>query len=171
MSKARLIRRLEWYYPTERFHTYGTVPMLIFLVLVYNKEADVIFLIYGLLVCMYILYQGQRYWKLKLLRLKKMPFDLPSNLAFFNAAKKRNQLLIAIMPVVFWVQYFLIDGRDGSRSLLIWGILANMFALLEYINYYHLQITIDNKYDWQYLLRNKRLKRASLAKDLADGEI
>lgn len=51
------------------------------------------------------------------------------------------------------------------------GLLANGFAVLEDINYYHTQLMYDNKYDLKYLIRNQSLKKASLAKNLTEKKI
>jgi len=54
---------------------------------------------------------------------------------------------------------------------MVWGILANVFAVLEHVNYYHVQLSIDNAYDVEYVKRNRKLKKASLAKDMKEQEI
>ncbi|MBK6267341.1 hypothetical protein JKA74_20025 [Marivirga sp. S37H4] len=171
MSKTRLIKRLKWYYPTERFHTYLTFPALLLYLLFANSIENVIFLSYGLLVCIAILYQGQLYWKLKLERLIGKEVDNERNLNFFHKSKKANQFLIGIMPLMFIFQVYLQNWNVSSNKMLSWGILANVFAILEYINYYHIQLMVDNKYDIDYLIKNKKLKRASLAKDLMENKI
>lgn len=40
-----------------------------------------------------------------------------------------------------------------------------LFSILEYINYFHIQLSYDNSAVLQYLKRTKRLKRASLSRD------
>ena len=52
-----------------------------------------------------------------------------------------------------------------------WALAANAFGILEHINYYHRQLSIDNLADVKYVLRNKKLKVASLAKNLRDNKI
>ncbi len=39
-------------------------------------------------------------------------------------------------------------------------------AVLEQINYYYYQLMYDNPYDWNYLRRERRLRRGSVAKVL-----
>lgn len=51
------------------------------------------------------------------------------------------------------------------------GVLANVFGVLEHINYYNHRLMIDNLSDLEYLKRNEKLKIASLAKDLKENEI
>ncbi|MFO8233837.1 MAG: hypothetical protein R6U04_00335 [Bacteroidales bacterium] len=171
MTKNRLIKRLKWYYPTERFHTYGTFPVLFFYVLFTNSINNIIFLTYGLLVCIIILYQGQHYWKLKLKRLEGTEVNQEKNVQFFRKSKRLNWLLILLMLLVLLIQLYIQKWNVIANEMLYWGILANVFAILEHINYYYIQLMIDNKYDVEYLLKNKRLKKASLAKDLIEERI
>ncbi len=167
MSKSRLIKRLEWYYPTERFHAFGTFPGLLGYALYKLPLTNSILVGYGLLVCIYILYQGQHYWKLKLYRLKNIDFDQAANVLFFKHSKRINFILIVLMPLITIVQLYLASWQLSDSGFL-WGLLACTFGILEHINYYHIQLMIDNEYDWKYLLTNRRLKVASLAKDLQD---
>ncbi len=171
MTKERLVKRLKWYYPAEKAHTYVSVPALILYVLATNAPRDIIFLCYGLMVCIVILYQGQWYWKLKLDRLEGRSIEQDKNLSFFKNAKRLNWILILAMIPVLVIQYMLDYSRKAPNPMLIWGLLANLFAILEHINYYYTQLMIDNVYDLRYVIRNKRLKKASLAKDLLEGQI
>jgi len=171
LSKAKLIKRLKWYYPTERFHTFVTFPLIAILLLLFYSVTDIFFLLYGLLVCIYILYQGQHYWKLKLFKLTNRPFDQQKNLAFFERSKRINLILIAAIPLVFLLQWYVTNWSFSSNNLIIWGCLANLFAVVEHLNYYVIQISIDNEADVDYLKKNRRLKKAHLAKDLEAGQI
>ena len=171
MSRTRLIKRLQWYYPTEKFHTYVTVPALLLYVVFTNPLHDIIFIAYGLIVCTVILYQGQFYWKLKLDRLTGKSIQQEESIRFFNKSKRLNWILISLMPLFLLIQLYLQSWNISTSDMLYWGLLANIFAILEHINYYYIQLMIDNKYDIQYVLRNKRLKKASLAKDLEEHRI
>ena len=171
MSRQQLIHRLKWYYPLERFHAIITFPaMIVYLVLNYPYR-DIVSPVFGLIVCDFILFQGQHYWKLKLNRLTGQHFDQTRHIGLFKRAKKVNILLIVLIPMVFMLQLGLKDWTIPADELLVWTLGANGFAVLEYINYYHIQLMVDNKADASYVLRNKRFKTASLKKDLSDGEI
>lgn len=170
MSRAHLIRRLGWYYPTELFNTVAASGVILY-VLFTTRWTDTLFLIYGLVIVTWILYQGQHYWGLKLRRLNNRPVDQPRELALFRAMEHSNLWLIGLMPFVLLVQLVLADWSIGPEHLLPWALLANGFAILEHINYYIRQLTVDNWPDVKYLLRNRRLKPASLRKDLESGRI
>jgi len=171
MSKKRLIKRLEWYYPTERLHTYVTFPVLLLYLLYTNPKRNMILLSFGLMVCIVILYQGQYYWKLKLDRLKGVEINQDASIRFFNKSKRLNWLLISLMLPVLFIQLYIQKWNVESNNMFLWGVLANVFAVLEHINYYYIQLMIDNKYDIKYFFKNKKLKKSSLAKDLAENKI
>ncbi|MAP79629.1 MAG: hypothetical protein CL526_00945 [Aequorivita sp.] len=169
MSKAKLINRLRWYYPLEKFHAFVTFPLLTVYFLMHNPIAKSIMFVYGMIVCIAILYQGQRYWQLKLWHLQNKPFSQVKNLKFFRGAKRLNILLIIAMPVVFIIQVLVAKWSLNDTNIIFWTLLANLFAVLEYINYYHKQLMVDNFADVNYIVRNKKLKTASLAKDLNEN--
>lgn len=171
MSKRRLIKRLKWYYPAERFHTFVTFPVLLVYLLFMHPIEHMILLAYGLVVCIIILYQGQFYWKLKLNRLTGKHVEQENNIHFFKKSKRLNSLLILLMPLGLLIQLYVQKWNFDSNDMLLWGILANVFAILEHVNYYYIQLMIDNQYDLAYVLKNKRLKKASLAKDLIENRI
>lgn len=170
MSKRKLIKRLNWYYPLEKLHAYVTFPLIILYLVLNNPFQDILFLIYGLLVCTFILHQGQHYWKLKLYRLTDIHFEQKESLALFKNYRTTNRFLIFLMPIVLLSQHYFLKWTITSENL-VWGILANAFSILEYINYYHVQLMMDNKSDLKYLFNNKKLKKASLAKDLKENQI
>ena len=63
--------------------------------------------------------------------------------------------------------YLIVD--DPIQHLVF--VLDELAVILEHINYYRVQISIDNAYDIKYVVRNRRLKTASLAKDVREGWI
>lgn len=171
MGKQKLIKRLKSYYPMERFHAFVTFP-LIFIYLIYeNSTLNIIFLLYGILLCIIVLIQGQHYWKLKLYRLIDKPLNQEKELKIFRNSKRLNLILIALIPLVFVIQILQNNWKIIPENLIIWGLLANIFGVLEHINYYNRQLMIDNLSDVKYLQRNKKLKIASLAKDLKENKL
>lgn len=98
MSKKKLVKRLKSYYPLERFHAFFTFPFVSLILILDNSFRNILFLLYGLLVCIFILCQGQHYWKLKLYRLTSKEFVQIKNLSFFKKAKILNIYLILLMP-------------------------------------------------------------------------
>src|SRR5690554_3594232 len=132
-TKQRLIKRLKWYYPLEKLHTFVTFPFFIALVLYVYPIKEIIFITYGLLVCIYILYQGQKYWKIKLFRLRNQPIDQEENLQFFKKSKRINVFLIGLIPVFFVIQLWLLNWEITMDKLFFFSALVNVFAVLEHI--------------------------------------
>lgn len=52
----------------------------------------------------------------------------------------------------------------GRGNLLVTGLLY-LFAVLEYINYFHFQLMYDNHADLQYLASNKMLKQGLIVRE------
>lgn len=169
MSKAKLIKRLKWYYPLEKFHAFATFPSITLYAIFTNNLSDASLLVYGLVLCNYILYQGQYYWKLKLMSLTDQAFDQASNLQFFAYSKRSNQVLLSFMPIIALLQLYL--SKWECDQLFFWGVITNIFAFLEYINYYHVQLMYDNVNDMIYLWINRKLKPSSLSKDLKEQKL
>jgi len=166
MSKAKIIKRLNWLYSAEKFFAIVFTGITI-IVLIKLPKPETIFLLYGLLIITIILFQGQHYWKLKFYALTEKPFDQKKNFELFKKAKRLNLIIISIIPLIILVQQFLTDWRIyfyGQYSL-------TYFCILEHINYYHRQLMIDSISDLDYLLKNKRLKIASLKKYIDNKEI
>lgn len=170
MSKKELIKRLTWYYPMERMHAFITFPLISIYLIYTSSLSDIIFLVYGLVLCIFILFQGQHYWKLKLSKLTGKTFDQNKNLRFFRKSKIINLVMMGLIPIMFIIQLYLINWTVKTEKLMIWAIIANVFGILEHINYYNRQLMIDNASDLNYVIRNRKLKIASLAKDLKENE-
>jgi hypothetical protein len=132
---------------------------------------NMVLLSYGLIVCTVILYQGQYYWKLKLNRLRGEHVAQERSIRFFRKSKRLNWMLIFLMPPVFLIQLYMQGWAFRSNDMFVWGILANVFAVLEHINYFYIQLMVDNKHDVAYVIKNKRMKKSSLAKDLVENNI
>lgn len=171
MSKQALIKRLRHYYPMEKIHAFLTFPLFTIYVIYTNALADIFFLVYGLLICIYILFQGQNYWKLKLYSLTGKLFKQHESIQFFKKAKNINIFLISFMPLIFILQLYINQWAFELKGVFVWSLIANIFAIAEYINYYHTQLMVDNMADLNYIFKNKKLKPASLKKDLEQNQL
>lgn len=171
MKRQKLINRLKVYYPMERFHAFVTFPLLAIMFIHDNIFLDLIFFLYGMAISIFILIQGQHYWKLKLYSLTGKKFDQQKNIQYFKNCKKANLVLIVLIPVVFLIQITVNNWAVNSPKLMAWALFINVFGVLEHINYYHTQLMVDNLSDLNYLKINRRLKIASLAKDLNENKL
>lgn len=116
----------------------------------------------------FLLVQGGIYWYVKWKRLKKentivTPIQI---LKSFKILKKYNICLIIVTMFIFAIDFFKYYPSLPLGSLGIASFIY-IFAVLEYINYFHFQLSYDNLSDIKYLLRSKRLKQSCLSRDFA----
>ncbi|MGN8224273.1 hypothetical protein [Gracilimonas sp. BCB1] len=169
-SKKRLINRLQWTFQVEGMNVVMFFGIMIFLNFQYSLY-DIFFLSYGLFLMCFILFQGTYYWWIKYSVLTERPVFKSTALSRFRSFKRQSQLMITLIPVVLIIQW-LVSGKTLSTDNLIgWAVFANLFGVCEYINYYHKQLMYDNRNDLRYLLQNRKLKEASLHKDLRENKI
>ncbi|MBS4206552.1 general stress protein [Bacillus sp. FJAT-50079] len=110
---------------------------------------------YVFLILIFILLQGSFYWFIKWRRLKTKANVLPNLNKIYSNLKKMNLILIYIAPVIFLIH--MIQGVYGSFIQWSLTVFIYVFAIIEYVNYYHIQLT---KY------KKGRGKKSSIAKEL-----
>lgn len=116
------------------------------------------------LVCA-ILLVGAAFWfqKSRALAASKL-FARPEARRCFRTSKLVFGAALTAMIGLLIVRAFFQD--NASPAELAAGSALSVLALLEYVNYYFVQLMYDNRADLRYLLRNRRLKRAVMARDL-----
>jgi hypothetical protein len=65
----------------------------------------------------------------------------------------------------------LVSTAFSSRLDLVAGAAFYLLAVLEQVNYYHVQLMYDYPPDWRHLVQEKRLKRSSLSRALDRLEV
>ena len=168
--KNRLIERLDGYYKLEGFNAALFFGISIY-VLLKNNVDEVIFLTYGIWFMVYILVQGTIYWWIKMLSIKGKSIDQKYYIRLFKRFRITNIVFGFAIQIILLIKWYINPDAIGWNSLFYWALFANAFAIAEHINYYNKQLMYDNPYDWQYLKHNKRLKEASLKKDLKEQKI
>ncbi|MFI0714569.1 hypothetical protein ACH4SK_28850 [Streptomyces inhibens] len=106
-----------------------------------------------------LLLQGAAYWLAKLRRVAIPGNSLPGARTF--AAVRVLNVPVLIAGVLFTLRAVCVDAGSGSWP----GLVFALFAVLEYINYFHTQLMYDTREDLRHL-RNHGLRRAHLARDL-----
>jgi hypothetical protein len=119
----------------------------------------------SMIVVCAILIVGAAFWFLKGRALShSRPVSQPGTRRFFSAAKLVFGVSLLAPLALFVVRAFL-QGNASRAELVLGGVLL-ILALLEYVNYYFVQLMYDNSADMQYLRTHRRLKRAVMVRDL-----
>lgn len=112
-------------------------------------------LIYVFFILNFVLLQGSFYWFVKWKRLKTKSHLLPNFYKLLSILKKINLILICIAPIIFLIDITMMERMSFPVFFLTLFIYA--FAIIEYINYFHIQLTNYKK---------GRGKKASIAKEI-----
>lgn len=109
-----------------------------------------------------LLLQGSLYWYLKLKQARQNIFsNLPLNqLKVFYLLKKLNLFLFAIGAIL------LIYQLVTFQTELFWFIFLYLFALVEYINYFHIRLSYMSPKEIKEFRHQKGFKPSKLAKEL-----
>ncbi|MER5419055.1 hypothetical protein [Streptosporangium roseum] len=107
-----------------------------------------------------LLLEGAGYWSAKLRQIATRNRSLPGTGAFVVA--RRGNVVVLVAGLLFIVWAVVTDPGAGSWP----GLGFGLFAVLEHVNYFHVQLMYDTAEDLRYL-RSRGLRRAHLARDLA----
>lgn len=166
--KKKLERRLFYLYSGELF----CIVLFIFVSYIFNSVNTNLRLYslcsfwvsFLLLEC--FLLQGTIYWysKWKRIKIEKTSITPIKVVRRLHSLKTLNIVLI-IIPIFA----FLFDFIKWYSSLPIGGLLVVLFiyifAVLEYINYFYIQLSYDNISDLRYLLKSREFKQSCMNKD------
>jgi hypothetical protein len=115
----------------------------------------------GLALVTVFLVEGGVYWWLKARQLVAGASS-PAGMAAFRTLRPVNVGLLAVGAVVLAV-----DSMVGGVGVRTWpGVALWIFALLEYVNYFHVQLMHDTRADLARLFA-RGLRRSHLARDLS----
>ena len=162
MHRQKLIRRLRSLRNLEAFNIFF-LPACLWLVLARLAVQNWQPYAFGMFIICVILVQGIIYWHLKLQSIRHGK-PLPAYFhRLFSLFKWGNVGLLALYPLLALLGQMM-PALDFRVS--IWAALIYLFAVLEYVNYYHYQLSHDNRNDIQYLLKHHRLRRSHLWVDM-----
>ena len=163
LREAALIRRLTVLWTLELFNSFS-LPAVLFFVAGQLGQPVGPFPFYAAVLVALLLWQGAAWWRLKLRSVRAGRSLSRGALRPFAFLKWANWVLLALLPVALAVEFWW-AGRLRVFALMAGGAFY-VLAILEQINYYYYQLSYDNRADWRWLLRHRRLKRASLARAL-----
>lgn len=165
----RLKKRLEFLYKGERFAIIMFIPPAFLIPYTYPNLQLYSLLSFWIsfLLLEFILIQGTYYWHSKWKRLTTEKKSI-TPVRTVKHLKKLKPVNISI--IIFSVIIFFIDVYIHYPSLPIGGLLLSgfilIFACLEFINYFYVQLSYDNRSDLRYLIKTKKLKRSCLNQDI-----
>ena len=113
-----------------------------------------------------LLVQGTIYWyaKLKRLRNENSAITPMKVVRLLHRAKMLNIVIIVIAIIAF-----AFDFIKWYPSLPLGGLsiafFIYIFAILEFINYFYIQLSYDNIFEFKALLKSRKLKNSSMNKD------
>lgn len=166
--KRRVEKRLAYLYSGELFSIITFVPIGF----IVNHQFPHLHL-YGLysfwisfLLLEFLLLQGTVYWYVKLKRLRKEN----NSLAPLKVIRQLHGLKMVNVVMIFAAMVaFAIDFIKWYPSLPLGGLLITFFiygfAILEFINYFYIQLSYDNISDIKKLIRSRKLKISSMNKE------
>ncbi|RXJ04402.1 general stress protein [Anaerobacillus alkaliphilus] len=117
------------------------------------------------LLLLFLLMQGSYYWYSKRRRLKKEGTSITPDrvVQYLWRMKRWNVIWIWIAPLSFFIDvYIWYPSLPLGMAI---ALFIYIFSILEYINYFHLQLSYDNVSDIKYLAKTRRLKQACISKD------
>lgn len=107
-----------------------------------------------------LMLEGAGYWFAKIRQITTHDKSLPGAEAFV-VARRGN---VAVLAVGLLFTPWAVVNDPGAET---WpGLGFGLFAVLEHVNYFHIQLMYDTAADLRYL-RSHGLRRAHLARDLA----
>lgn len=166
--KNRLKRRFEYLYRGESFAIISFIILVPLISYTYPKLQlySLISFWVSFFLLEFILIQGTYYWYSKWKRLTTENNSITPKKTVIRL-KKIKKVNIGIL--IFSIIAFLIDLCIHYPSLPIGGLILSgcilIFAFLEFINYFYIQLSYDNRSDLTYLIQTRKLKRSCLSKD------
>lgn len=166
--KSKLVSRLQWYGPMERFNAVVFLPGVAVYLVWSHPDVASWPAVWAAFLNVMLLWQGSHYWILKLKVLLREEVDESLELSRLRRWKFRN--LLWFYPMLVWMPLCWMAHSPTSGQV-NWAVGLLISALLEQVNYFHVQLMVDNASDVRWLMRNGRLKEASLAKDLRQSRL
>ena len=118
--------------------------------------------LFAFLLLEFLLIQGSYYWFLKWTQAKRRGFSkLPDQqLKLFQHLKRVNLFLLGVgfVLVIYELLHF--------PKELFWLLFLYIFALGEYINYYHVRLSYQTTEEAKDFMRQKKFRKSKLAEEL-----
>lgn len=170
MNAEALAKRYRYLWRGEAVSATAFILLLVISAVRDGSYVNWIVRAYAVGVVVWILMQAVLFWRWKLRLLAREQRTLPAAVSLrFRRFKWLNWTLLGAFPLIVLVEWLATGGHVNHFDVWL-GLLFVVGAVLEQINYYHYQLMyFDSRYDWRYLVQNKRLRIGSIAKMLTPG--
>ena len=139
-------------------------PLLTIAFVEVQSTLDVVGVTISLLACCSLLAIGAAYWRAALHRIDGS-FSPMSGVLQVADKLQRPLLLLSVASAALGI-YLLASDPQSLAARVCAGLSA--LAVLEYVNYFHVQLqNFDHLSDFQRLLRERKFRRSHLASDLS----
>lgn len=166
--KRGLESRFKYLYKWESFAITVFIPLSFFIHYTYpNLQLYSLFSFWtSFFLLEIILIQGAYYWHSKW---KRLTTENKSITPIRTVRRQKKWKGINIGMIIFSISVFFIDVYIHSPLLPMGGLLISgfifIFAILEFINYFSIQLSYDNSSDIRYLIKTRKFKRSCLSED------
>ena len=166
--KNRLKRRFEYLYKGEGFAILTFIFLVPFVSYTYpNLQLfSLISFWVSFFLLEFILIQGTYYWysKWKRLTTENISITPKKTVTYLRKLKVVNIWILILAVIAVIIDISMYYPSLPMAGLIVSGCIL-IFAFLEFINYFYIQLSYDKRSDLQYLLRTRKLKRSCLSKD------
>lgn len=163
---GRLAKRLQTYWRLEAANVV-LVPLFVLIIVAASDGTPNLTLAVALIANSILLVIGACYWRIVLLRVEGDPEPFKRWLPRLAAAEPAALALTVLTVAV--TAYDLATGGGTWPPERIAAAAMTALAVLEYVNYYRFQLQyFDHAPDFIALLKRKSLKRAHMARDIAE---
>lgn len=167
MNRQHIVRRLLYLRNLEFINIF-LLPVCLSIILTASKIKNWQPYTFGTFVICFILAQGVFYWHLKLRTIRQGEPALPSYFRPTFLFFKWSNIALLSVYLILMASSQALGFIDFQVSVGANGIF--LFAILEYVNYYHYQLSHDSVNDLQYLIKHRRIRRSPLYIDLQRNE-
>lgn len=156
--RQKLINRFRYLWTWELLNAFIVIPAFILSI---RPHISVGFAtITGSLTFSALLIVGAAFAFIKYRDLKNRTNKIDNYKHSFRILRWLIPLLLFCVCVIVWLRSG--DLRNGD---IIFGIIFILLAILEYINYFHIQLMYDNATDIAYLFKHRKLKYGVIARE------
>jgi membrane protease YdiL (CAAX protease family) len=160
--RKNLVGRFRILYLLELLNAVIVFPGLVLLM---SRNVHIgVFTILAAAFVSFLLFVGAGFSFLKYRDLQNGTQNLSRHAQFFHWLRRFIPVVLLAGFLVFFIQFQSVDVSTQIPDLLL-GLLLYALAILEYINYFHVQLMYDNRHDLAYLFTMRKLKRGLIARE------